>query len=200
VNIRRYASRSYLIVTQNRAKVEVIGRITRRFPFSPWQRWILESRAARRLIRAGVDVSSLRELYLSVHVQNESLSCGNPAGIVFTQLLFPPGLGLLREWFRRLPRALERRSHNWSRTAQIPTLTVFQRVYPLRASNPWEKARVMCQCPARERRECISNKSHEDELDYEKLYGRVIFWLFSVTRQNEKFVVGCLLSTDILGR
>lgn len=60
-----------------------------------------------------------------------------------------------------------------------------------------EKKHVMCLC-SRERKTgigCISNKSHEDELDYEKLYGRVIFWLFSVTRQNEKFVVGCLRST-----
>jgi len=43
------------MVIQNRAKVEVTGRITCRLSFSPWQRWILESRAAHRLMRTGVD-------------------------------------------------------------------------------------------------------------------------------------------------
>lgn len=63
-----------------------------------------------------------------------------------------------------------------------------------RASNPWERnaARVTSRS-RRERREigCISNKSREDGLDYEELYGRVIFRSFPVTRQSEKFFTGC---------
>lgn len=41
----------------------------------------------------------------------------------------------------------------------------------------------------------ISDKSREDELDYEELYGRVTLRSFPVTRQSEKFVVGRPRST-----
>lgn len=65
--IHRYANRSYLMAIQNRAKVEVTGQITRRLPFSPWWRRILESRATRHLNARSRH--ACREFYLSgLHV------------------------------------------------------------------------------------------------------------------------------------